>query len=465
MHYKNYLNIRDNYEQSEEYKTLSITNFSYARRDEVISNIIKIQFNNKNFREVVNLFNEISEEPIKNSLLSAYITSCIMVGEKNQLVKYLSNKDIDDKLIEIIITSIKQIKILNDNKFEEIDYLLNIDEKVKNVINIIFVLKKDCSIEDIDYVKYYNWKAVILKEKVKLDKNNIESIINLTKRYKIQYINYLINDYEAVNNLVLYLKENIFTSDIRKISLICEIEKALLINKILPEEEYIKVYYMYLSHKLIKFNYVYKIGFENNDYEYIDDEDDLVVYKLIQSERLYENNKVMYISMLKNIVKNYEEYRNLIDYLRKNIDDIIINDEMKKYKKQVIAKVEELVGSGEFVEADKICKELYSIFKYDVDVLNANAVVDFSLNNIERSLEYLIISYILNDKNFETLYNIANVLEYKNRFKDCLYFYHLANNSCTNQDLKFIIEEKINTLNQKLLMHPFNKKWMQILVF
>ncbi|WDC83269.1 hypothetical protein PL321_10810 [Caloramator sp. mosi_1] len=142
IHYNNYLNVRDNYEQSEEYKTLSITNFSYARRDEVISNIIKIQFNNKNFREVVNLFNEISEEQIKNSLLSAYITSCIMIGEKNQLVKYLSNKDIDDQLIETIITSIKQIKILNDNKFEEIDYLLNIDKKVKNVINIIFDFKK-----------------------------------------------------------------------------------------------------------------------------------------------------------------------------------------------------------------------------------------------------------------------------------------------------------------------------------
>ncbi|WDC83270.1 hypothetical protein PL321_10815 [Caloramator sp. mosi_1] len=117
--------------------------------------------------------------------------------------------------------------------------------------------------------------------------------------------------------MVLYLKENILTSDIRKISLICEIEKALLTNKILPEEEYIKVYYMYLSHKLIKFNYVYKIGFENNGYEYIDDEDDFVAYKLIESVRLYENNKVMYINMLKNIVKNYEEYRNLIDYLRK----------------------------------------------------------------------------------------------------------------------------------------------------
>ncbi|WDC83271.1 hypothetical protein PL321_10820 [Caloramator sp. mosi_1] len=123
---------------------------------------------------------------------------------------------------------------------------------------------------------------------------------------------------------------------------------------------------------------------------------------------------------------------------------------MKKYKKQVIAKVEELVGSGQLLEADKICKELYSIFKYDVDVLNANAVVDFSLNNVERSLEFLTISYVLNDKDFETLYNIANVLEYKNRLKDCLYFYNLANNSCVNKDLKFIIEEKINTLNQKL---------------
>ncbi|MCX7694221.1 MAG: glycosyltransferase [Caloramator sp.] len=445
-YYQEYLNVRDNYEQSEEYRTLSITNFSYARRDEVISNIIKIQFNEKKYKDVLRLFNEIVDEKNKQPLLSAYITSCVIEKESKQLKNFLANREIDDQLIEIIISSVKQIMSLTDIKFKEIDFLLNINKKIKDVINIIFDLdkyKEQC-IEDIDYAKYYNWKAIVLGERVKLDKNNIESIISLSKRNKIQYINYLVNDYEVVNNLVLYLKENILTSDIQKISLICEIEKALLINKILPEEEYIKVYHMYLSHKLIKFNYIYKVNLENNSYKYIDDEDDLIAYRLIKSMRVYEKDKIAYINILKNIVKTYEEYKILIDYLRKNIDDTMVNDEIREYKHNVMLTVEQLVANGDLLNANKICKELYSILKYDVDILNANAVVEYNLNNIDKSLEFLVYAYILDDKNFETLYNIANVLEYQSRLKDSLHFYKLANEYCKNEDIKSIIKEKIN---------------------
>lgn len=441
-YYQEYLNVRDNYEQSEEYRTLSITNFSYARRDEVISNIIKIQFNEKNYKEIIKLFNEIVEEQIKQSLLNVYITSCVMEKESQQLDNYLSNKEIDDQLIEIIISSVKQIIALKGMNFKQIDFLLNINKKIKEVINVIFDLDKEQCIEDIDYVKYYNWKAIVLREKVKLDKNNIESIINLSKRNKTQYINYLVNDYEVVNNLVLYLKENILTSDIQKISLICEIEKALLINKILPEEEYIKVYHMYLSHKLIKFDYIYKVNFENNSYEYMDDEDDLIAYRLIKSMRVYEKDKIAYINILKNIVKTYEEYKILIDYLRKNIDDTMVNDEIREHKHNVMLTVEQLVANGDLLNANKICKELYSILKYDVDILNANAVVEYSLKNMDKSLEFLVFAYILDDKNFETLYNIANVLEYQSRLKDSLHFYKLANEYCKNEELKTVIKEK-----------------------
>lgn len=130
----------------------------------------------------------------------------------------------------------------------------------------------------------------------------------------------------------------------------------------------------------------------------------------------------------------------------KDIDKNNITKEMIKEKEYLLNVVQNLVNENRISEALEILGELKEIFKFDPTILNYLGVVNYMNGNCDEAINNLALSNVLEENNFDTIYNMACVFEFKGRLELAKYYYQKSYDLCNDRQLKqeiFKIIDKI----------------------
>lgn len=439
-----YLKIRNNYENYEGFRSSAVVDFSHARKDEIIINIISILFNNKQYKEIVMYYKEIQDKSQNEEMDIVLLVSCILTHNKKEIILWLENREYKDREIEKILASIEKAHLIANIDDNFIDIFRNLNSNLDITIDLFVSGKLTEGYERIDYNNFYRWKAEILKEAIKIDYENIFLINNLSKSEKESYIRYVSADYYIIRNLVCCLEKNILTKDITILELLIVIGKVLLTNNSLSEEKLEEISYIFLAHKLNLIEAVYdKDSLNVQNISFIGEKEDVMALKIFYAMKLIFTDKLQYLKNLKIILKENEQYSSLIELLLKNVSDLNISSDMMLEKDRLLKMTETLIEEGNISLAEEVLKELYKLFKFNTEVLNSYAIILFMNKMHESSLKMLCLSLVMDSNYFDTNYNIAVVLEALERYEDAKLYYKKSHDLCNDDNINKLIEEKI----------------------
>ena len=170
-------------------------------------------------------------------------------------------------------------------------------------------------------------------------------------------------------------------------------------------------------------------------------------YGIILLIKDYSNNKIKYIRGLKNILKRYPIYQEIIKEFMSEVNDDVISNEMVKEKDNLLNICSQYINDNKLLEASEILNELSDIFKYDGNILQTKGVLNYLQGNNKESLLNLSLALELVNDKFDCVYNIACVLEADNNKEIAKYYYKEAYKLCNDKDLKIEINDILNSLN------------------
>ena len=303
------------------------------------------------------------------------IKSVFTISNYVLIIKNLYKSNFDLQIRNIILNNVKYLKdknviIINDNnQFENIQFVENLTELVKEEINIFFYAKKNdyfykykkCKQKkEIEYtikylIKLFSLSYITHRDNVnyaylfkanlylrqKLDKKNYKFICNVKDNTynssdikKIDLINHIITYFEIKNigDYIIYyisLKGNMTENEINKfiyshltyfdINNFIEINNFINQNNKINDNNDIELYYKYL----FTFNLIWKIAWYINK--------DKIIYKKNQEKKdnLLNNNMTFNIN-----ITNYYLLNNLLRLYNFVIKEknFIENDIINKYK-------------------------------------------------------------------------------------------------------------------------------------
>lgn len=430
---------------------ISVTDFSTSRyREMLISRIVNL-YELKNYRKVITLYQSLNEKQ-KEELNQIILYSFIEEEEYKKINDFYKDKEIKDKDIENINAVIQRVMLESSNN--NFKYLFNSFKDLNKIVGcylkyIIFDNEIDIKNIEVNYKDFYSWKAEILKVKVKEDISVLEEIKKLDNMDKEKYLDYICSDYECIKILNNYVKDNFLRSDITSLSFISMVEMKLIFLSYIQEKKLEDLIQRAFINNINLMEQIYNFDIINeenskfilNRYEYF-------WYKINCIIGKYCNDKIQYIKGLKAITKEMPEFKKVLEVFTESIKDTVISNEMEKEKDNILAKVEELVNNNMLDEAENILRELDGLFLYDTRVKNSLGVVLFLKGELDNSLINLAISNILKQNNFDTIYNLACVLESKQNFHTAIYYYSEAYELCQDEEFKMQIGNIINTLSK-----------------
>ncbi|MEG0181004.1 MAG: hypothetical protein RR657_03870, partial [Peptostreptococcaceae bacterium] len=90
-----------------------------------------------------------------------------------------------------------------------------------------------------------------------------------------------------------------------------------------------------------------------------------------------------------------------------------------------------------------------SMFKEEVEILNMKAVICLLNKNLDYCETLLKKSWILDNNNFNTIFNIAYLKELSGNEKEAIRFYTKIIKSCENKEVILEAKEKLEKLTFK----------------
>ncbi|MDW8799694.1 glycosyltransferase family 2 protein [Clostridium sp. A1-XYC3] len=430
---------------------VTVVDFSTSRHSEMLMNRIINLYELKNYKKIIQLCEKLNRKE-REELNQIILYSFIKEKEYKKISDFYKNKEIKDKDIENISVVIQRVVLESSNS--NFNNLFNSFKDLNKIMScylkyIIFDNKIDIKNAEVNYENFYSWKAEILKSKIKEDISVLEEIKKLDNIDKEKYLDYVCSDYECIKILNNYEKDNFLCPDIKSLSFINMIEMKLTFLSYIQEKKLEDLIQRTFTNNINLIQQIYNfdtINEENskfilNRYQYF-------WYKINCVISKYCNDKLHYIKGLKAITKEMPEFKKVLEVFTESISDTVISSEMEKEKDNILAKVEELVNNNMLDEAENILRELDGVFLYDTRVKNSLGVVLFLKGQLDNSLINLAISNILKQNNFDTIYNLACVLESKQNFDAAIYYYSKAYELCQDEEFKIQIKNIINTLSK-----------------
>ena len=431
----------------DEKKYGSLVDYSFARYDEMVINYISCFYENEKYDDVILEYEKLESEKIKKSVESVYIYSLIV---KNQFDKVHSfyDKKLEDSDIDNIICVLERVeadKASFDVK-DNITKLYGIDKRIDYYLKCIY-LEEKINVSDIDLKinEYYAWKAKMLRNILPYNTNIIEEIKKCDSNIANNYISYIHPNYECLKILYEYCSENYLNLDLDEIIFTGSIERIILFNPSVTGEKFEKLVYRTLCTYNNFINYVYNNNILNseacakviNPFEYL-------WYRINQIIPECNKDKSKYVREFKELIKKFPGFKNIIKVFTDNIDDTVISDEMIKEKGNLINVCEQCINSNNIGEASEIITELEKMFKLDSKILLTKGIINYFNQNVDEGLLNLSLSLELSSDKFDSLYNIACILESKDRKDMAKEYYLRAYDICTDENLKSQIGEILN---------------------
>lgn len=419
---------------------ISVTNFSFCRKNEVLKEKTLCAYKEKDFEKVRITFKELKKASDKEELREIYMYSLIKIREYKEFFSYYRNSEIRDKDIESIIGIIERIEIEEDNEsIKEIaKSLMGFDERTDLYTKLIYLNEKvDSKKKIIKFDNFYRWKGKILKEYIAHDVEFTGYFKELKKQDIKLYVNYIIDNYKILEMLYKYCKKNFMEYDIGTLMLITCIEEVLIFNNSIDDEKYNELLERTYINKLNCIRKIYNNDILQSDYSLkLLDKYEVLWIQINKCTKIYEKDELEYIRILKRILNEAPEYNKVINLYIKKFDNKNISEEMKMEKSNLLKVVEKLLTENKVQEALEILLQLKDIFKYNSEILNLLGISFYMLGRYEEAIINLAISDTINENNFDTVYNLACVLEVNSQSDTAKHYYKKAYDLCKDEKLK-----------------------------
>lgn len=419
---------------------ISVVNFSFCRKNEVLKEKILCDYKEKEFEKVKTTFKELQKASDKEELREIYTYSLIKSRDYKEVFSYYKNSEIRDKDIESVINIIERISIEenNDSVKEIIKGLLGFDERANLYFKSIYLKEKiDTKKEKINFDNFYRWKGEILKEYFTSDEEFIEHFKQLKKQDVKLYVNYIVDNYRILEMLYKYCEKNFMECDMDTLMLITCIEEILILNKSIDDEKYSKLLERTYINKLNYIRKIYNNEILQSKYSLkLLDKYEAVWIQVNKCIKLYQEDKLEYIRSLRKILNEVPEYGRIINLYLNKVDNKNISEEMQQEKNNLINVVQRFIEDNKPKEALEILFQLNNLFKYNSEILNLLGVTLYILGKYNEAIINLAISDTINENNFDTIYNLACVLEANSQLDTAKYYYKKAYALCEDEKLK-----------------------------
>ncbi|MGY5239909.1 glycosyltransferase [Clostridium tertium] len=443
-YYEEYFNLHKKIESGYLIKDISVNNHSFSKKKEMLKDRFTIAFRKKDYDFIIKNYKSYKEDDIEEILIYSFIKK----QSYKSIFDYYENKEIKDKNINDIISICEKVnrESLEGNILDIYEKLLGLDDKLDFYINSIYK-NVDLELKDLDLNNYYIFKAKLLTKDILENNKNLSLIKDLSKNDIYNYLSELYKDYRAIEILYTYSKENFLESDINNLEFLNIIEDLLIKSENIENGDYQNLLYRVLINKINYIRRIYSDEVLNNPYKRIFNKDEKFFISIMNLFNLYSSNKHEYIKELRNLLKEYPEYKVLINYLKDNIKiDNIDYNIMLNEKENLIYNIQVLIENNKVQEAEGILLEIYEAFRYDSKINNLRGIIKYLNQEYEQALIYMGLSKIFKDDDFDSTYNLALVLKELSRNKESIYYYKKALELCNDEAIKEDIIKNINIM-------------------
>ncbi|NLK24466.1 MAG: glycosyltransferase [Clostridiales bacterium] len=447
--FKIYFDMHDKKEKGilvheDEKKYGSLVDYSFCRYDEMLVDYITCFYENEKYNKVITEFEKLDDEKIIKRTEAIYVYSLIVNAEFEKLHKYYSN-EIEENDIENIICVLERVEA-DKASFDvkcNLDKLYGIDDRLDMYLKCVYLEERiESNKLNFKFDEYYSWKAKILRNILPDNVSILEDIKKCENNIFNNYISYVHTNYECLKVLYEYCSKNYLSSNFDELVFVTSIEKILIFNPSITGDKFNKLVLMtfYSFNNYVKYVYNETILVSDfcikvlNPFEYL-------WYKLYTIMKKCNTDKSLYIRGLKNLLKKYPGFKNIIKIFINEIDSTVISDDMIKEKNNLISTCEKCINDERLDEASEIIDELNKLFKYDDKVLLTRGIIKYLKGKTEDALLDLCISSIVAEDKFDSTYNVACILESEKRNNDAKEYYNRAYNICKSTELKEQIEE------------------------
>ncbi|MFR3567483.1 glycosyltransferase [Paeniclostridium sordellii] len=414
------VNIIDNYYKLEKYEDVikDLDNMPIKVLEEAYLVILMSLYKLKKEEKIIELYNKISGSIAQENKFKVAIEAIlnrVKENDKPRIYKLLSNISGNYGILNKIRLGLS----LDEGIYNEI---LNVESEVYFAELLYHAIEKNFSIENvlkgIDYLKMQDFIDYIVK----------------TKR-------------DCIIKLYHYLENVSNTMDYNRLQIYSCLSKSLLMYGNLVRDKYENLFFMYRSYTYECIKQVYNNNL--NDQELITllrNQDDKFIISMNIINKYKTIDELAYIKSLKDLLIKNPNYKKCIKLLISKFE-VTLNqsEELKILKMNYKQLVEGSVNNGNLNEATQMLKEYENIFGEEAEMLNIKAVIALMTGNLDEAEVLLKKSWIYENDNFNTIYNIAYLKELIGDKEEAKRFYQKIIKNCEEID---IVEEAKKSINQ-----------------
>lgn len=448
--YNRYLYLIENYDTTTQANEPECNSDTLVHKDKCTVNILDIYYKLEMYDEVVKKIDELSNSVIEESYLVIFMSlyklnkEAKLIDIYNKISTSIVQKNKFKIAMEVIL---KRIKEKDKEKIYEL--LSNIEDNYGTLNKIrlgnILEEKQYNEILTNESEAYYG-DIVYHAIEQGID---IERLLDGTDYISIQnYMNYIVNNRrDCIFKLFNYLECAPNTLNIKKVQLYSCISKSLLTNGGLTKDKHKILFSMYIryTYENIKLTYNQKL-YDEEIINLLRVEEDQFVFDINKINALRNIDQLEYIRALKNSIIKHQTHKKSIQFL---IDEFEIelneSNELKELKLKYKSIIENSIGIGNLKDAITMITEYESIFKTeDEEILNMKAIIAIMNNELKDAEKLLKKSWLLNNNNFNTIFNIAYLKEISGDIEEAISFYKLIIHRCKDSAITADAKEKIN---------------------
>ena len=449
-YFDKYLNLHNKIEKGYIIEDISVSNFSFCKKEDVIREKISCNYKEKNFINIHDLYNKLKKDKSKEQYSEVYIYSLIKNKKNKELIEFLKEKKFGDEYIQCITNVLERLRdeSVNGDINEEINYLLKLDDKLDAYINRVLLQETDKKYNrEIDLNKFYIWKAKYVQELFVCEEESFNILKNLNKDDMSSYINFMSSNYKCLSLLYEYTQKNFMGKDLKSLNLINSIEEILLLNKSIGDQQYKELVDRAFINKINYMREVYnkRIFSEDNLYT-LTNRYEKIWIQIRNLIKILNYDKLKYIRELKNVLDYYPEYNRLIKVFLEDAQENNITEEMIKEKERLLNIVENFANENKVIESLEILIELKKMFKFDSKILNYLGVIKYMNNDYDEAVISLALADVLEEDKFDTMYNLACIFDCKGNLETAEYYYKKSYELCEEHEMKIHIQNIINNL-------------------
>jgi glycosyltransferase involved in cell wall biosynthesis len=455
--YKKYLELQSIFDHTNNANDLSMPTYTLSCREEVIYNLAALYAKEGEHAAAIEYIRQIKDKSFVETSLEVLVYCLMRINDLVSVYNlYLNEKDKNFR--NTIVQSVeKYMNFLGQDEQEEINRLFSVEDtdyglvckiriNTKNNNQDLINVSKDISTFEFDH--YNEYKSHLFYYIIKDEFENIYSFFSINN-YTLQlYLRDILKNYpESALKMFDFIKSKIFETNINKIYTNIVLEFVLIVSNKFNDVDYVFLFKKYIYDTIKYMKYMYnKDILDINNYRLFTNSEELFCLYIEYSIKNFKDNKLEYIKTLRKALKLCNHHKKGVEFLINEFKEYPHSDEFNKLSADLKNRIQQFISNEELASAKILITEYKKINSHDDDVINMEAIINFyEGNSLEANIKFMD-SLLLNEDNFDTLFNIAYLLETDNNYSNSVHFYKMALVKCNDVKMKEIIEDKINEI-------------------